>query len=253
MSPPAAHVLRGRDLTELGPIEVAEPTERVALALTAGDRPKDYPHTDPNEDAVGALCDGGAVVLACADGHNGAVAAEIAVEYVLERLGPEPPDEIPSRRWVEIFWRTGETVLARARESEESNRDSSTTLVVALLRGRRLDWASVGDSSLLVGSAGGVRELARGEMLFVGWPMSPDEVEGALSCGTDELDSDDWVILATDGFAEFAEGGAEEAARSVLEDGGGAAEIARKLVDAAFAGGAGDNVGIALAAPQAAA
>ncbi len=76
-------LLRGRDHTRLGAIEVV--AEGVlAIALSVGGFRKSYRHTDPNEDAAAFACGEGGLVVAVADGHGGAVASEAALERLLE-------------------------------------------------------------------------------------------------------------------------------------------------------------------------
>jgi hypothetical protein len=99
-------VLWGDELPQLGRRRVEAVSRDAALGLTAGEKPKGYAHTDPNEDAVAVVEGAGVTLLVCADGHNGMAATRAAVEAMLARWGDDVPspaevsDEELVSRWL---------------------------------------------------------------------------------------------------------------------------------------------------------
>jgi serine/threonine protein phosphatase PrpC len=250
-------VLWGRDHTELGAISVRSPSPTTALAISKGLEPKPYLHIDPNEDAVGVVVADGGDLLVCADGHNGFDSVRLAVTVVVERLGDQPLEDVSTERIVSAFEDAHEAVLKMSADEACANPESQTTLVVAALSGRVLRWVTMGDSALFVASPGTVERLDEPEAHFLGWPdMTRDQVEEWAALGESELEPGGWVILATDGFVDFASDdtpyeSAEDAVWAACEDAVNSADVARRLVEIAFDGGAADNVGVVVAGPVA--
>src|SRR6188508_21165 len=79
-SPGTMLQLRGRDHPTHGVVSVAIPTRGVALATSAGSRPKPNPPIDRNEDCVAAVHGAHGDLLIVADAHHGADAAEFAID-----------------------------------------------------------------------------------------------------------------------------------------------------------------------------
>ncbi|CAN5412877.1 hypothetical protein BH23ACT7_BH23ACT7_11480 [soil metagenome] len=252
-------VLWGRDHTELGEVAIHAVSDDVACAITRGLRRKAYRYVDPNEDTVAAVVGPRGTLLVVADGHNGAEAADAAVTTVLERLGDDPPPaDLSDAALVELFSVANDAVLHATASLRPPNAGSRTTLTMALVAApanrpsvpRRLQWASMGDSALIIAVAGNGEELTRPQHQFVGHPMSVPEVAGKLQRGLGEIPADAWVVVVSDGFTNFV--GPDRASRVVADIVATATEpatAARAIVDRAGAMGAGDNVAVAVAAP----
>lgn len=244
-------VLWGREQDSYGDVAVTEPGPGVALALTRGLHPKPYRWVDPNEDAVAAAIGSRATLLVVADAHNGAVASEVAVNTVLDQVGDDPPEDLDDADLVALFVRASSAILAETRARLDARRrESRTTLSLALVAGRRLRWAALGDSPVLVVDDGRGRELTTQSLHFAGWPMASRQMDPVLQRGRLTLTDDAWVVVASDGLANFTlTGSTAKAAAEVLAQATNAAHGARSLIDHAFAGGAGDNVAAAVLAP----
>lgn len=238
-------VLWGKDHVDLDQITVEAPTARVAVAITRGRHLKAYGYTDPNEDAAVAVVGSRTTLLAVADGHHGWAATEAAVTTVVEALGEDPPPSLSDEGMVDLFHRAGEAVLDVTDRPGSPTPDSRTTLVVALLTGSTLQWASFGDSAVYVVTAAAASTLSSPHHRFVGYPMPRRAVDFLLDRGTTEVPEGAWVVLASDGFVDFA----RPFPTTAFEGEPDAEAVARSLVLAACEGGAGDNVAVAVARP----
>jgi serine/threonine protein phosphatase PrpC len=236
-------VLWGDELTELGRRRIEAPKPNVAIGLSAGAKKKAYSYIDPNEDAVAVAITSTRVLLVVADGHNGMASTRAAVGHVLDELGDVPaPSGVPDRVLVDVFHRAGEAVQVAANAAKQPQ--SRTTLIVAIAEGGELRWAVMGDSLLCVVSPDG--EVAfLGERLsrFVGWPMTPAQVDERLGRGLTRLREGSWVIAATDGLSDFVPQLKHRLA-AVTAASRRAPAVVEQLIDDALAGGAGDNVAV---------
>ncbi len=239
-------VLWGKDHVELNEVVVQTAGSRAAVAITRGRHRKAYRYTDPNEDAAVAIAGPRATLLVVADGHNGWTATEAAVATIVAALGDDPPPaDVDDEVLVDLFHRASGAILDITGHPESLNPQSRTTLVLALVAGRRLQWASFGDSAVYTATPAAPVRLARGQHRFVGYPMSREKVDYFLERGTEDLTEGAWVIVATDGFVDFA----HPFPTQLLRDGADPESVARGLVLAACDGGAGDNVAVAVVAP----
>lgn len=243
-------VLWGRQHLDYGRVTVTVPAPGVALALSRGLHPKTYQWVDPNEDVAAAVVGERATLLAVADGHGGLLAAETVMRSVVEALGVDPPPEPSDEELVRLFHHVNLAVHAEtSRLDGDVRRDSRTTLSLALVSGRRLCWAAMGDSPVLVAEEGHGVELSRGGNAFLGGPLAAHRIDRLLRRGRGTLGGGAWVVVASDGFSNFAAPDHAGAAAEVLAAAADAPEGARALVERAFSGGAGDNVAVAVAAP----
>jgi serine/threonine protein phosphatase PrpC len=241
-------VLWGSEHPELGDVAVVGASPAVAIGLTAGWWPKPYPSVDPNEDAVAAVAGPRGVLLVCADAHTGAVSGELAAGALLDRLGADPPPaDLSDRALVELFHEASSAVLATTKQLPWPRIESRTTLVMALLVPGRLQWAALGDSALFVAEGGSVTQLNTPAPLFCGYPMSAPELAGRLGRGVHELEPGSRVVLASDGYTDYAVPGPAEAVAEVARAGDQPPEAVRELLYRAGHGGAGDHVAVALA------
>jgi serine/threonine protein phosphatase PrpC len=249
-----AGALWGTDHEELDVIASLAVGERVGLANTRGRHKKAYRYEDPNEDSVAAVVGPRATLLVCADGHNGALAPNLAVREVLAAFGDDPPPQLGDNDWVDLFHRVNDAVVA-AKGIGSAQPASNTVLLAALATPGRLSWAGIGDGAIVLARPGAQRgrQLNREAMRFVGHPMNRRAIKGNLQRGTTDLDPQEWVVLVTDGLSEFVAPlrPADVVPRVLATVQPPTAEAAaRALVEAACDAGAGDNVATAVAAPR---
>lgn len=239
-------VLWGKDYVDLDHIEVEGLTDDVAVAITRGRHRKAYRYTHPNEDAAVATIGRRATLLAVADGHNGWPATEAAITTIVDALGDDPPPaDLDDDALVELFHRASRAVRDVTEVPGFKHPDSRTTLVMALVAGDRVQWASFGDSAVYSVTPAGAATLSQAHHRFVGYPMPRTAVDHYLDRGTFRLPTGAWVVVASDGFVDFA----HPFPTDLFADDGNAADMARGLVVAACEGGAGDNVAVAVARP----
>ncbi len=204
-------ILNGRDFNELGAIElVAEGP--CAIAISRGGAAKTYSHTEPNEDACLFAFGTGGALVAVADGHHGAMGAEIAMRHLLEHEAPD---------WVRASAGSAETLADKAGEAlsainlailAEAERcklpPSPTTLCIALVRPEEdlLLYASVGDSHIFWTRDGAPIDLGWAAQndeppAYLGYPATPErEAKRKIACET--LSGTRSLVLVTDGFSE---------------------------------------------------
>jgi serine/threonine protein phosphatase PrpC len=226
--------LLGRDYPELGPLGIAALPAGGALALSRGALPKPYPHQDPNEDGALLVQTSAGVLLAVADGYNGATACELALAAAHESAA-----DLVGSRGAAFRTRVTELVARVARRLPASAARSRTCLVLARAAQRECEFASFGDSSLL--RAGHAEPVSRTNELVLGRALdlaavSPEFWYGRFECAPRER-----IALVSDGVTGFAALG--ELARELGEAPGDAA-AARALAELALRGGAGDNVAV---------
>jgi serine/threonine protein phosphatase PrpC len=245
-------LLHGRDHPRLGEVALEAAGEDTVLALTRGWRDKAYAYVDPNEDCAGAAVDGDRRLLVVADGHHGTLAAEAAVAVIFEQLAGVSPSRLAARDLVAVFFAANQAIRRVTQEAVSGHRGSRTTLTVALAGGGRLCWAMIGDSPVFVVGPREVRELGVARMQFLGDAASIPELAGRMSFGSEPLDPRSWLVLATDGFSNFAapRGRPADAVDEALAGREGVADAAHRLLDAARRGGAGDNVALVVNGPS---
>jgi len=259
-----AAILFGRSHGELGAVG-EQVGHGVAAALSRGGATKPYPHTDPNEDAVLAARGERGALVAVADGHWGARAAEIAIERVRDHHladfvdGPERSSDRWYQEVLHLLIATNDAVL-KAQSEEQRSR---TTFALALARPaeKLLVATSVGDSHLFVATPALVREILprpRKLSVFGHEKWSASQAERTARFDVRPLDDLDLLVAASDGLSEKGIGVADPLL-SVTEivtaarggSGNRAASIARAIVDAALAAhvaqNAGDNVAAGVA------
>lgn len=263
--------LLGRDHHALGEIAI-DALDRAALAISLGGASKVYAHTDPNEDAALLVSGAGGLLVAVADGHGGADAAEIALGSLTPRA--EQWTAGPRR---ELAWRD-EAIAAlldanrtiREAAARGGRRLSRTTLAFALIREGDpwIRFASIGDSHVFHVTPEGALDLARAKEHDAGHPPSDgtyflgfgDETEAGLAdkahVGSEPLPRTLAVVLATDGLSERGVGVDEpedvvamRTREATSAQGPPAIALARGVADAAVSEQrrrrSGDNVAVA--------
>lgn len=249
-----AGALWGTDHEELDRPASLAVGPRTAIAITRGRYLKAYRYEDANEDMVAAVAGPRATLLICADGHNGATAPAVATQEILDAFGDDPPPEHDDDEWLELFARVNETVIAR-KSVGSLQPASNTVLLVALASPGRLSWAAIGDGAIVVGRPGAqrARQVNKEAMRFIGYPMNKRSLKNTVQRGSTPVGPDEWIVLVTDGLSEFVAPlrPADVVPRvlaTVREATAEAAALA--LVDTACSAGAGDNVAVALIAPE---
>jgi serine/threonine protein phosphatase PrpC len=121
--------------------------------------------------------------------------------------------------------------------------ESRTTLIVAHVGATAVVFGALGDSALYLVGRTGYARLDRPRMRFVGYPMSRADVEWAGTFAAVPRPAATDVLAATDGFTDYADTGA---ALQAAYEAPTASDAAGACVQEAFAGGAGDNVGVAV-------
>jgi len=238
----------------MGVVGVEPVGENAGVALSYGAQPKHWSPGAPNEDAVAAVAGPDATLLVVADGHNGYESVPPAVNTLLGSLGADPPgDQLSDGEVVDLFCKANDAVCEVTDCPPEPAKPSRTTLVLCLLSGSRLQWASFGDSEVFVAGPAGARSLGSPKLKFIGYPMDREAVSASLDRGVVNLDVGGWVVGVTDGFVDFVDRPGARIAdliSRVDDEGVAPAHAAEALVHLAGAGGAGDNVGVALARPS---
>jgi hypothetical protein len=227
-------VLQGRDCTEKGVIQHAE-VGGWGLALCRGlDSPARK--QDPNEDSCGVVAGPGVAVAVVADAHYGRRSAELSVDGLLSAAMTEPPGADP------VGWLRSHLVEVNRRALPGS---SACALLVVIIQGEQLTWASIGDCRLyrLRDGRTGVLNPLTGSYL--------GDWEGIeYNHGDCTLHAGDRIILASDGLPECRYGTPTLSPRQVGEIAreGTPAQAAIALVAAALEHGGEDNIAVVLLA-----
>jgi ADP-ribosylglycohydrolase/serine/threonine protein phosphatase PrpC len=259
-APSSSIAFDGEDFPVHGLRELDGMDDETAAGIPAGARPKAYAHTDVNEDAVRVLRSEGATVVLVCDGHRGESSARIAAGLLAEILAWDPHALHDDDALLDVLLTTNDRV--RAATAEVDQPESRTTLALGVVEGGRVRWVHLGDSLLaIVEPDGEVRRLGKPRHRFLGWPMDRDGVDAAVERGIEHVAPGGWLVVASDGLPDFARPwrDAVRAATQVGEVAGlpldhparaairpFAIEVVDALIDAAGAGGAGDNVSVAV-------
>ena len=260
-----AAVLFGRSQMVLGAVGEAAGAG-CGAALTRGGAPKPYAHTDPNEDAVLAARGARGALVAVADGHWGARAAEIAIETVRDAHLADFVDgpERSADRWYQAVLHLVVTANDAILKSHTDDNRWRTTFALALLRPAEelLVATSVGDSHLFAGSSDGVREILQKQRKITvlgNTRWTPSQAERNARFDVCPIGGADVLVAVTDGISESGIGVADPlatvseivtASRALVPE-ARAARAARAVVDAGVAAHvanrAGDNVAAGVA------
>lgn len=232
--------LWGGDHPTLDELAVDALGERAGVALTRGRFPKPYPHLDPNEDAVLAAAGERGWLLAVADGHSGFDAARAALEAVAEQAPALlDGDGDPTAALEDLCEAAIAAVTRTVASAEQSRQASRTALTVALATSRHLYVATFGDT-VCVRVRGRRAKTVGAPTAFLG----PDsDVAGVQRL---RLRPGDAVTVASDGLSDYLGRGWPQRIAALTLDTADPAAAARLLVEEAMAGGAGDNVAVAV-------
>jgi serine/threonine protein phosphatase PrpC len=219
--------------------------------MTAGALKKRIPPVEPNEDS-GAIVGGSrADLLVVADAHFGALSSEIAVEHVLAAIGDDPPPaDLSPAELVGLVFEAGVAVRRATTDPGCPTPESATTLAFALVTEHDVQWASFGDSCIVVTCADEGRRLDTSRGAYLGQAFDAGEVEELMSHGRYARRDGDCVIVATDGLADAIAPGWSTMAVLVsayVERTYGAGAIVESLIELALQREAADAVTIAVA------
>lgn len=243
--------MRGRDHPAHGAVAVESVSQWLAVATSAGARPKRHPPLDPNEDCAAVVDGDRALLLVIGDAHRGCEAAELAIAYVVGVLGPDPrPGDLTEDEIVTLMWDAGMEVQRGVGIPTHRHPNSRTTLAFALVSSDVVQWASFGDSAVLIANLAGVMRLDVPRSIYLGYSFSRSEIGALVTTGIRVRSGEDKVILATDGLVDcgLSTGRTLESFISLELNGSlRASETAQRLVDATLRHDATDAVTVAVA------
>jgi serine/threonine protein phosphatase PrpC len=235
--------LYGADHPDLDRVADATVGDAMAIALSRGRFPKGYDHVDPNEDAVLAAEGAGGRLLVAADGHNGVEAAHGAVRAIEQTAATvlDSPHGDPEGAVDDLFSRASHGVVQALQGVPDIRTQSRTALSVVLITGNALYTATSGDTAVLLMRGGRKGKVVSGKGPFLG-PRTPlPEVTRT------KVRDGDIVVAVSDGVTDYLGIRWVHAATACLLQTRNAHEAALALVEAAMAGGAGDNIAAAVA------
>lgn len=244
-----ALALRGSDHVDLGKHVATSIGSTLALCMSAGAAPKRHAIGALNEDAGAIAVGRRGVVLIVADAHFGYDASELAVDHVLDAIGPDPPPaDLSGDELVALFFDAGVAVQRETTRPGFAHPNSRTTLALALVSDKAVQWASLGDSCVLLVSDDGCErvDVPRGAYLGQGFDMA--EIAATLSTGRASRSDVRGVVLATDGLVDsLGEDGQGVAAVVAAQrrDARDARDLGERLVTGALARGITDAVTVA--------
>lgn len=237
-------VLHGAQHTQLGSLATAPCGQWCAVGNTRGRHPKRYGHVDPNEDIAAVAGDDHTSLLVVADAHNGIDAADAVVNWTMRNLGdPLPAPEISDAHFVATVTEAGQAAWNATRAQRYPRRGSRTALGIVLVTSHRVQWATVGDVAVITGGSTPAAVRNAVQEIFLGGPLEEDHVKKVIDIGSAPLQPGDWVVVASDGLLNFS---SVERVDLALAGHGRPEEMARRLLELACDGGAGDNVAVAL-------
>lgn len=233
----SAVLLLGSNHTELGEVATEELPPQVAVGISRGRFPKGYAHVDPNEDAVFAATDGTTTILVVADGHHGFDAAHEAVLTVAD-ITPRLIDEDLESTVRDLAAAAIAAVAITVPSLDSPRNTSATALTIAAIRDHTIAASTIGDTSCLISTR---RRTVR---LGTSTPfLDPHTDPGMLHVDVGEVPAKGVIVVASDGFTDFA----KPVGRSVRSTPNHSPmKAVDSLIADAFAGGAGDNIAVAV-------
>lgn len=236
--------LWGDEHTELGETAVTELAPNAAVALSRGKFPKGYPHVDPNEDVVLVATDGANWVLAVADGHNGFDAAHAAMSAVRNNakttLAQATTD--PESALRDSFDMAKSAIAESLVDVEDDRLLSATALTLVIIGAGRLTALTMGDTGAVLIRNGRARRLGRTTKF-----LNPHADLRVADLAQVDQQAGDRVLVASDGLFDFV-GRSPRRALTQLSDlhPTNSVDLAGAAIERAFAGGAGDNIAVAV-------
>ena len=215
-----------------------------------------------NDSALAVVCDG------MGGANSGSLASEIAVNAVFDKISGndrEAADENSIRNLLLTSVSAANALVYQKSEENEENKGMGTTCVIALVRGKQVFVANVGDSRAYIMTPNGIDQITNDhtlvEMLYEQGQISREEadthtmknvitkavgVEKDIETDYFELENDCnfTVLVCSDGLYNYCDN--ELMYRTVF--GQNLDEAASKLVAHANLEGGRDNISIALLA-----
>lgn len=235
-------ILLGRDHDGLGQVALRSLGDHIGMALTRGAEDKPHWYVHPNEDGALVASGRSGWLLAVADGHHGADAAEAALAGVASAC-PALDDGWSSPELI-VQWAVDAArsfVTERLRYPQGAHPGSRTALSVAVVAGDSVSFATYGDTSVFRVRRFRAKELGS-TSAFLG-PRSP-----AVPVRTARLRRRDRLVLASDGLADSL-GKQPWSALRIAPGEQSAGGTARQLVCQALHAQARDNVTAVVWAP----
>jgi serine/threonine protein phosphatase PrpC len=246
-----AAVLLGRDHPAYGEIAVRSVGEHLAVATTAGVGSTKAPFPDPNEDAAAVVRGARADLLVVADAHHGGLAARIAVERVISALGTDPPPaDLADHELEALVYELGHAIGDANATHAVHAPANMTTLAFALVAPGAVQWASFGDSLVVIGARDAIRSVATPRATYLGSGFVRAEISSLLERDVCRRRHDDYVVLATDGVDAAPGADPEELIREAVGPQNDAAACAHAILAQTLAGGGADAASVAVAVPR---
>ena len=210
-------------------------------------------------------------VFAVADGMGGhaagEVASKIAIRTAIRKLVAEvtrPDDEMPEdySNWLESAVQLANKMVRK--EASQTGHNMGTTLVLAVMVGREVHVANVGDSRAYLITSEGIRRITHDhsfvQTLVDGGNITPEEAAKhpyrnvlTQAIGSEEeikvdvfdetLDEDASLLLCSDGLWEML---GERQIYQIVRDANSPHEACQSLIDASNAAGGLDNIAAVL-------
>ncbi|MBM3696720.1 MAG: hypothetical protein FJW79_12470 [Actinobacteria bacterium] len=242
-SAPRLVALWGSEHEVLGEVALESLGPDLVAALSRGRFPKGYRHLDLNEDGALAATDGRSTVMAVVDGHQGFDAARAALQAVTRcvplLLGSATGAHEPAVR--HCLAEASRAVVDELSRLEGERRAGGAALSVALVGPGRVTVGSAGDCVAVVLRGSRARVVGRPGPFLGDRPISGKGLVAHASLRTGGQ-----LLLATDGVTEFLGRGWRRRVAELAE-GAAPADLAGRLMEAAFRGGAGDNIAVVVA------
>jgi serine/threonine protein phosphatase PrpC len=175
---------------------------------------------------------GDSTIVAVVDGHNGFAAAGAVLQAVRAALPDLHDASLDSGALLTA-------TLAKAAAAIHG--DSGCAAVLARIGPHRVEVCSRGDARALLVRGRRVRCLSRTSSF-----LGPGDDRGAADTTGVRVKSGDVLILGSDGLFDFLSGSGMAQLREAADPADPLA-TARSLIGCAFAGGAGDNIAVAVA------
>lgn len=193
------------------------------------------------------------VVVAVADGVGGAAAGDVASRFVLERFARELPVPRIDEQAIRATATEVNNALVRQALQNPSHSGMATTLTGVVISESDVYWFNAGDSRLYR-VRDHLTQVSRDHTLreLMGDPSIPGNIIANCFGGESDFsidvaplpDEDRCLLLCSDGVSDYANPTELQEAAALAGDAADVEElagVANRVVEAALAGGGGDN------------
>lgn len=236
-------LLDGASPQVMGDVRVQAAGRHAAVARSAGGVAKSLPSVDPIEDVVAATSEGERFLLVLGDGHEGSDAATTIVSALIWafELGlPRRP--LATDALAAAVTAANDHAWQAVRRLAYPRRGSRTTLAMAFGGPGWIQWASVGDSSVMLVRDGAATVLNTPAPVYLGGPLEPDHIRQLMEVQTFAAHDGDWLVVASDGYTDACSSLPNTA--SVFAEPIDAYNAAAQLVHQAVSAPANDHVAV---------